>query len=186
MVFSAGALERAPQSFVLLTRVDDPAARGRFQRDLAERYANVTTLDLAAIQQVLERLIGRVSLAIRFLALASLAAGAVVLAGATAASRLQRIREAVLLKTLGASRRQLLRIALAEYLALGLLAAVAALGLATAAGWGLARFFFDGRLWVPGPAFLGLGAAVVGLTVGVGLWTGRGALAKPPLEALRD
>src|SRR5581483_6834008 len=120
-----------------------PAARGRFQRDLAERYANVTTLDLAAIQQVLERLIGRVSLAIRFLALASLAAGAVVLAGATAASRLQRIREAVLLKTLGASRRQLLRIALAEYLALGLLAAVAALGLATAAGWGLARFFFD-------------------------------------------
>lgn len=186
VVFAAGALERAPQSFVVLTRVDDPAARGRFQRDLAERYANVTTLDLAAIQQVLERLIGRVSLAIRFLALASLAAGAVVLAGATAASRLQRIREAVLLKTLGASRRQLLRIALAEYLALGLLAAVAALGLATAAGWGLARFFFDGRLWVPGPAFLGLGAAVVGLTVGVGLWTGRGALAKPPLEALRD
>lgn len=186
VVFAAGALERAPQSFVLLTRVDDPAARGRLQRELAERYANVTTLDLAVIQQILERLVGRVSLAIRFLALASLAAGAVVLAGATAASRLQRIREAVLLKTLGAGRRQLLRIALAEYLALGLLAVVAALGLATAAGWGLARFFFDGRFWVPVPALAGLGAAVVALTVGVGLWTGRGVLAKPPLEGLRD
>jgi putative ABC transport system permease protein len=187
VVFAPGALEEAPQTLITLTRVDDPAQRGRFQRELAERWSNVTTLDLSLVQQEIERIVGRVTLAIRFMALFSLATGALVMVGAIATSRLQRVREAVLLRTLGATRRQVLRIAFAEYLALGLLAALTAVALATAAGWGLARFFFDdARYWVPLPELAVLVAAIVGLTVVVGLWSTRGVLDQPPLEVLRQ
>jgi len=187
VVFAPGTLEKAPQTLITLTRVDDPALRGVFQRELAERWSNVTTLDLSLVQREIERIVGRVSLAIRFMALFSLATGALVMVGAIATSRLQRVREAVLLRTLGATRRQVLRIAFAEYLALGLLASFTAVALATAAGWGLARFFFDdARYWVPLPELAVLVAAIVALTVIVGLWSTRGVLDQPPLEVLRQ
>jgi putative ABC transport system permease protein len=172
---------------VTLTRVEDAALRGRLQRELAERWSNITTLDLSLVQREIERIVGRVTLAIRFMALFSLATGALVMVGAIATSRLQRVREAVLLRTLGATRRQIVRIALAEYLALGLLASLTAVGLATAAGWAIARFFFDdARYWVPVSALAVIVAAIVALTVLVGLWSTRGVLDQPPLEVLRQ
>jgi putative ABC transport system permease protein len=185
VVFAAGALERAPQTYVTLTRLDDPAVRGRVQRDLAEHYANVTTIDLSLVQEAFERLVARVVLAIRFMALFSLITGAIVLVGAIATSRLQRVREAVLLRTLGATRQQILRIALAEYLALGLLSSLTAVVLASGAAWGIARWFFEGRFWLPLPALAGLVASVVVLTVAVGLWSSREVLRQTPLEVLR-
>ncbi|HJR15709.1 MAG TPA: FtsX-like permease family protein [Gemmatimonadales bacterium] len=106
VVFAGGTLETAPQSFVTLTRIDQPGERGRFQRKLAERFANVSTLDLSLLQQSLERLVQRVVLAIRFMALFSLGVGVLVLVGALATSRFQRVREGALLRTLGASRGQ--------------------------------------------------------------------------------
>jgi putative ABC transport system permease protein len=185
VVFARGRLEQAPQTLVALTRIDDAAMRGKFQRELVERYANLTTIDLALIQEQVERLVGRVTLAIRFMAAFSLAVGALVLVGAIATTRLQRLREAVLLRTLGATKRQILRIALAEYLALGLLSSMTAVVLAAAAGWGLAKWFFDGRFWLPVAPLAALVAVVVGLTVMVGLWTTREAVRRPPLEVLR-
>ncbi|MGE5231888.1 MAG: ABC transporter permease, partial [Deltaproteobacteria bacterium] len=185
VVFAPGRLERAPHTLVALTRIDDPAARGRFQRHLVERFANITTIDLALVQEQIERLVDRVALAIRFMAGFSLAVGALVLVGAVATTRLARLREAVLLRTLGATRRQIFRIALAEYLALGLLSSLTAVLLAAGAGWGLARWFFDGRFWLPLAPLGALIAAVVALTVIVGLWTTREAVRRPPLEVLR-
>src|SRR5207249_4476555 len=133
VVFPPGPLDGAPQSFVTLSRADDPRLRASVQRSVVEHFPNVTTIDLAQVQQALDRIVSRVALAIRFMALFSLATGAVVLVGAVATSRYQRLREAVLLKTLGATRGQILRIALAESVALGLLASAAALLLATGA-----------------------------------------------------
>src|SRR5690606_32950878 len=111
---------------VTLTRVVDPAARGRLQRALAERVPNVTSVDLGEVQRALEAVIGRVVAAIRFMAMFSLATGAIVLIGAIATSRWQRLREGTLLRTLGATRAQVLRILLVEYAALGLAAALVA------------------------------------------------------------
>src|SRR4029078_5546093 len=92
-------------------------------------------LDLAQVQEVIEKVIARVSLAIRFMALFSLAAGVIVLLRAVAASRDQRIREGVLLKTLGATRAQVARVILAEYLSLGTMASLSALGLSLLCAW---------------------------------------------------
>jgi putative ABC transport system permease protein len=185
VVFAPGALEAAPQSLVTLTRVPDAAARGALQRRIAERLPNVTTLDLTSLQATLEQLVDRVVLAIRFMALFTLATGTLVLVGALATSRFQRVREGALLRTLGATRGQLVRIVLSEYLALGGMAALVALGLAAGAGWALARYVFDGGFAVPPGPFAALGAAVVALTVGVGLANSREVLRRPPLEVLR-
>jgi putative ABC transport system permease protein len=185
VVFAPGALESAPQTFLLLTRVVSAADRGTLQRRIAERLPNVTTVDLSSVQQTLERLIGRVVLAIRFMALFTLGTGTLVLIGALATTRFQRMREGALLRTLGASRGQLVRILLSEYASLGVLSAAAALLLAAAAAWALARFVFEGTFTLPLLPLAGIGAAVVGLTVAVGLAGSREIVRRPPLEVLR-
>jgi len=185
IVFPTGALARAPQTLVTLTRVDAPEDLGRLQRDVVERYPNVTSIDVSLVQRTIERIIGTVTLAIRFMALLSLGTGLVVLIGALAISRFQRLREAVLLKTLGASRAQVLRVAFAEYLFLGLLATVVGTVLSIAAGWGLMKHVFDGKFRPELPQLLALGLGLTALTVLVGLWNSREVLRKTPLEVLR-
>jgi putative ABC transport system permease protein len=185
IIFPEGPLRSAPQTFLTLTRVTDAGHRARLQRTVAEAYPNVTALDLAQVQEVIEKVVARVTLAIRFMALFSLAAGVVVLLGAVAASRDQRIREGVLLKTLGATRAQVARVILAEYLSLGTLASFAALVLALIGAWALVRFQFEAPFAVPAAPLLALSAGVVALTAAIGLWSARDVFARPPLEALR-
>jgi len=185
VVFPEGPLDDAPQTDVLLSRVDDPVRRAHLQRAVVEAHPNVSTLDLAQVQQAIEGVLDKVVLAVRFMALFSLAAGALVLAGAIAASRYQRVREGALLRTLGARRFQLVRILLAEYVVLGALAAGAAILLSSVAGWALVRFVFAGSFAMPGPALLALVLAVLGLTVVVGLSGSSEVWRRPPLEVLR-
>ena len=185
IVFPPGPLDHAPQTWVTLARLDSASSRGAVQRRIVERYPNVSTIDLAVVQQGIDDVLRRVTLGVRFTALFSLAAGALVLIGAVGGTRRQRIREGVLLKTLGATRRQVMRIALAEYVSLGLLSAVASLGLATLAGWAMVDRWFDMTWRFPAVGILGFGAAIVALTVVVGLWTSREVFARTPLEILR-
>jgi putative ABC transport system permease protein len=186
VVFEPGLLEAAPQSFVLLSRVPDPAERGRIQRRVVERLSNVTTVDLASLQGAVERLVDQVTLAIRFMAVFSLLTGALVLAGAVATSRFQRIREGALLRTLGATRAQVLRVVLAEYLALGVLATIVGVWLAVGAAWALARWVFEVPFGVPLAPLAVLTLVVAGGTALLGLLNSRDVVRRPPLEVLRE
>jgi putative ABC transport system permease protein len=185
VVFPDGPLDEAPRTFLTLTRVADPGRRARLQRGVAEAFPNITALDLTQVQEVIEKMIARVTLAIRFMAVFSLGAGVVVLLGAVAASRDQRIREGVLLKTLGATRAQVRRVILAEYLSLGTLASLSALLLSLLAGWALVRFLFESPFYPPLAPLGALSIGVVSLTAAIGLWSGREVFARSPLEALR-
>jgi putative ABC transport system permease protein len=127
-----------------------------------------------------------VVLAIRFMALFSLGVGALVLIGALATSRFQRVREGALLRTLGATRGQVYRIVLAEYLSLGLLASAVALVLAAVAGWAVARFVFQSPFTLPLLQMGALTLTVVTLTVLVGLANSRDVVRRTPLEVLRE
>ena len=186
VVFQGGVLDSSPQMLVTLVRADSAAARGRLQRRIAERFPNVTALDLSQVQQALEAILDKGALIVRFLALFSLVTGAVVLVGAVSASRLQRIREAVLLKTLGATRAQVLRILIAEYVALGVLATLASVVLASVAGWALAKWVFKAPFDLPGAELGGLTLLLVGLTLTVGLWNSAEILKRAPLAVLRE
>jgi putative ABC transport system permease protein len=186
VVFEPGLLDGAPTTWVALARVPGQEAIARVQRDLVRAHPNVSVLDVSRIREVVEGILARVDQAIRFLAAFSALAGVVVLAGALAATRHQRLREGALLKTLGARRGQLLTVLFSEYVALGLLAAGAGLLLATGAAWGLVTRIFD-LSFRPEASVLGavaLGVALVTLVTGfVG---SRGLLRRPPLPVLRE
>jgi putative ABC transport system permease protein len=186
VVFEPGVLERAPQTFLLLAREDDATRRAELQRDVVLAYPNVVSLDVTLVRQALDAIVSKVTLAIRFMALFSIGSGLVILVGALAASRLQRIREAVLLKTIGASAAQVRRIFLTEYLAWGSLAALTGVLLAGVAGWALVTQMFELRFRLPTLALFGMWAAVVGLVAAVGLANSRAALSKPPLAVWRE
>ena len=185
-VFSTAALEKAPRTVVILTRVEDAGARARLQRAISERFPNVTSFDVALIQRTLERILDRVALAIRFMAVLSLGTGALVLLGAVAAGRLERIREGALLKALGATRRQIERILLAEYVALGALAALVGLGLAMGGGWAFTHYVLDLSFAVPALPLLAIGAITTLIVAVVGMTASREVFRRTAMEVLRD
>ncbi len=185
-VFPTVALAHAPHSVVLLTRADDAGARARLQRAVAGRFSNVTSYDVALLQRMVERIFSRVALGIRFMAALSLATGALVLLGAVAAGRLQRIREGALLKTLGATRRQLTRILLAEYLALGVLAGLMGIGLAVAGGWAMTHWVLKLSFTVPVLPLAAVLAVTAALVALVGMASSREVFRRTAVEVLRD
>ena len=183
-VFEPAALEAAPQMWVLLARGEDADARALAQRDIVAAHSNVSAIDLTLVQATLDEVVGRVSVVIRFLAGFSVATGFVVLLGAVATGRLQRIRESVLLKTLGATRRQIGAILLAEYTALGLLAAIVGAGLSLAAAWALARFLFEVPFAAEPVPLVALAAGVAALSAAIGLSGSREVFRSTSLVAL--
>lgn len=185
-VFPTVALQRAPQSWVVLTRADSSDARAEVQRRIVEGFPNVSVLDLTQVQRSLDEVIDRITAVIRFLALFCIATGFVVLLGSVSTSRLQRVRESVLLKTLGATRRQIGAILFVEYLLLGLLAAAVGIVLSLAAGWALAHRVFDLTFDAAPLPLLALGAAVSLLAVVVGVWASREVFESTPMEAIRE
>ena len=186
VVFPPGVLDRAPQTWVALARVDGDSTRGIVQRDLVAANPNVSVIDVAQVQRALEDIVGKVTLAVRFMALFSILAGIIVLIGAIATSRFQRLRESVLLKTIGATHAQITGILLVEYIALGLLAGLTGLLLASIAGWALTTFFFELQFVLPVLPLMGLWISVAGLAVVVGLVNSRDLLRRPPLAVLRE
>jgi putative ABC transport system permease protein len=185
-VFPREALQGAPQIWVVLARAATAEERGAVQRDAVVRFPNIAVVDLTQIQEALDQVLGQVSAVIRFLAGFSIATGFVVLLGAVSTSRLQRIRESVLLKALGATRRQIASILFTEYLLLGVLAALTGIVLALVASWALARWFFEVDFEPVALPLLGLGAAVAAVAVAVGLWASREVFEHTPLEAIRE
>jgi putative ABC transport system permease protein len=184
-VFAPGPLDDAPQTFVTLTRLDDVASRERLQRAVVEALPNVSTLDIAEVQHTIEGILGQVAAAIRFMAVFSLGAGGVVLLGAVGASRGERVREGALLRTLGATRRQIAVVLTAEYCAFGLLSVVVATGLALTAGRVLTRWVFESPFVVPWIALGSLALSVLALTLGIGLAASGPVFRETPLEVLR-
>ncbi|HEX6069215.1 MAG TPA: FtsX-like permease family protein [Longimicrobiaceae bacterium] len=185
-VFPREALRGAPQIWVVLARAATAEERGAVQRDAVVRFPNIAVVDLTQIQEALDQVLGQVSAVIRFLAGFSIATGFIVLLGAVSTSRLQRIRESVLLKTLGATRRQIGSILFTEYLLLGVLAAVTGIVLAVGASWALARWFFEVDFEPVALPLLALGTAVAAVAVAVGLWASREVFEHTPLEAIRE
>ncbi|KUG09197.1 ABC transporter permease [Solirubrum puertoriconensis] len=186
VLFPAGVLEPAPQFYVLMSRVPDNAALGAVQRALVQRFPNVSAIDLALILRTVDDILDRIAVVIRFMAFFSMGTGLLVLASAVVVSRYQRARESVLLRTLGAARRQVLLITLVEYAVLGWLAALTGLLLAGVAGWALAYWVFEVPFRPDPLPLLALALTTTLLTVIIGLLNSRAVLTRPPLEVLRS
>jgi putative ABC transport system permease protein len=186
VVFAPPVLEAAPKQFVLLAYVRDAATVPLVQRAVVNRFPNVSSLDLTSIKRTVDRIVGRASLAIRFMALFSFAVAIPVLFSAVAATRRARVREGVLLKTLGATRGQIARILLAEYSLLGVLGGATGMLLSIAGGWAVVHYLFKVPFAPAFGAIAGIAAVIVGLTLLIGLMAGRDVFKETPIAALRD
>jgi len=185
VVFPIGVLESAPQTYLLVTRTPSPEASAAVQRAVVQQFPNVSAIDLTSVLQTLDMLLGKITFALRFMTLFSIAAGLFVLMNAVLTSRSQRMRESVLLRTLGASQSQIQQILIAEYALLGGIAAISGALLAVLASWALSRWWFE-TIYAPAvtPVLLAL-FIVSGIAVLTGVLGNRSAVTRPPLEVLR-
>ncbi|HLV00193.1 MAG TPA: FtsX-like permease family protein, partial [Acidobacteriota bacterium] len=185
VVFPAGVLEEAPQFHVLLAHASSPEESAKAQREVVQRFPNVSAIDLALLIQTIDSVLDQATTVIRFMFLFTVITALIVLLGALLSGRHQRVREGVLLRTLGASRRQVGTILFVEYLLAGAFSVLSGLLLAVPASWILLSFVFEVSFTFHLTAVLIVLFVVVFLTVTLGLTSSRGVLKHPPLQILR-
>ena len=186
LVFPTGILEQAPQFHVLMTKVGSEQASADFQRAVVQQFPNISIIDLTLILKTVNSILDKVAFVIRFMALFSIVTGLIVFISSVIISKFQRVRESVLLRTLGAKRNQVLTINALEYFFLGSLASAAGIILSLVFTWILAYYNFDST-FVPKPwPLLILYLTITGITVVIGIANSREVLNKPPLEVLRS
>jgi putative ABC transport system permease protein len=139
MIASPGMLEAAPHTHIATVR-GDPARDASLLRAVTDAFPNVTGIRVRDALDALGALLRRLGTALSSTAALTLLSGLLVLAGAVAAGQRRRIRDAVVLKTLGATRAQIRRAWLVEFGLLGLVAGIVAAAVGTAASWGVTRF----------------------------------------------
>lgn len=186
MVFPSGVLEEAPAFNVMTTRVNSREQSAAMQRALVKAFPNVSAIDLTLVLDTVDAILSKISFVVRFMALFTVLTGLIVLVAAILTGRYQRIQESILLRTLGANRKQVQRILLVEYFLVGFLAATTGIVLAQAGAWALAKWVFKIAYT---PAVWPLVTALVSVsvtTVITGLIANRGVLRRPPLEVLRQ
>ena len=185
-VFRPGPLNQAPHSFIgTLQGPPEPAARALFQRDLVTKYPNVSAIDVREVLAAFQGVVDNVTFAVSIVGAVALASGALILIGAVAMTKFQRVYEAAILRTLGASTRVLGTMLAIEYSTLGLIAgligAIGALGLS----WAVCRYVFEID-WSPSALLLAIGAVVNTILVAViGVVASADVLRKKPLATLR-
>lgn len=185
IVFPKGVLEEAPQFNVITTAAPNEQSSARLQRELVAGFPNVSILDLRQVFTIIEDILDKVSLVINFMAFFSIITGLIVLIGSVRTSKYQRVKESVLLRTLGAKNRQLVRIAALEYLFLGLLGSLIGILLALLSGLCLALFVFNEPFRPSIMPFVLFLPGVTLIVMAIGLSNIRGVLKSSPLEVLR-
>ena len=185
-VFPEGTIDHLRAFNIMTTRTGSGAKTGELTRMVVKRFPNVTLIDASAIIDTVSEIVGQVGWVIRFMALFTVLTGIIILFGTILSGKRNRIEESVLLRTLGASEAQILRILTTEYAMLGLFAGLAGALLSGVATWMLAIYVFEldylTRIWPMAAAM----AVLVSFTVIVGLLMSRGIARHPPLEILRS
>ncbi|HEY7783431.1 MAG TPA: FtsX-like permease family protein [Pyrinomonadaceae bacterium] len=186
ILFRPNALENAPTMYVAgLDGPGDAVARARLQRTVVEKYPNVSVIDVAEVITLVKRILGNVSLAVTFIGGFVFFSGTLILIGSIAMTKYQRTYESALLKTLGATRRIVLTIVVAEYGLLGLIAGLIGSVAALALSYSMARFLFEiPWSFTPGVIVMGILGTVI-LVVTVGVLASIQPLVQKPLGVLR-
>jgi len=185
IVFPKGILEDAPQFRVLTTNVPNEEASAGLQTELVRKFPNVSIIDLRQVLSVIEGLLNKISWIINFMAFFSILTGIIVLLGAVRTSKYQRIKESVLLRTLGAKSDQILKILALEYMYLGVLGALSGILLSTISSQLLAWLVFDSPFIPSMFPFLVLFPGITLLVMIIGLANSISVIKSPPLEVLR-
>jgi putative ABC transport system permease protein len=184
VIATPGLLQKAPASYISSFYL--PPAQATLTAQLSKRFPNVSVVDMGALMRQAQDLVGQVVSAVQFIFLFAVGSGVLVLYASLLATRDERVREAAVMRALGASRRQVLASQRAEFAVLGLLAGLLAAAGASAIGLLIAQKVFQFPyqmnywVWLAGPA---LGFLCLGINLRA---AARAVLNTPPLAALRD
>ncbi len=185
MIFSPGALDGAPHTYVATVHVA-PSEEVALQQAVVASFPNVTAINIGDVLDSFARVLDRLSLAIRAVALFCVLSGGLVMAAALAATRYRRLYESVILKALGATRSMIARSFAVEYALLGTLGGLLGCALASALSWAVLATVFD-LSWSLQPTTLAIGfVATIMLTMLVGFLSTYRLLGQPPLAVLRQ
>lgn len=185
-VFRPGALDEAPHTYIGIARTSAQGEeRGVLQRRLVDRFPNVSTIDVREVVNTVRGVVANVTLAISVVGTMALLSGMLILVGSVALTKVQRLYESALFKTLGAPAAVIATMVTLEYATLGLIAgAVGAVG-AQGLSWALSRHVLD-IAWSPQLDRYAVGVATTSALVAfVGLAASLDVLSRKPLAILR-
>jgi putative ABC transport system permease protein len=185
LIFAPGTLESAP--YTVMATVAPPAGVSTLplERALARDLPMVSAIRVGEVITRVSAILQAMDSAIRLATALAILIGVAVLAGAVAATRAARAREAVLLKLVGATRAQVLTSQLIEFLAMSGAIALAAFALGTAAAWALVTLWFELDFAPDWTTLIALPAAGIAVAVTTALLAALPALLARPAQALR-
>jgi putative ABC transport system permease protein len=162
-----------------------PQQVGAAQRALFNAYPTVTVINIADVLETIQVVVGQITVVVRFLAAFSILSGAIILVSSIASTRFRRIREVVVLKTLGAKRRYIVAVFSVEFMVLGLLAGVVGMIFANLLTAILLHRLDVEFQWQWAAALLTVAATMV-LATATGWLASFRILGQKPLQVLRE
>jgi len=185
VIFSPGALDGAPSTFIATVGAP-PEQETRLQSAVVAAFPNITAIPIREVLERVGAVLDQIALAVRLVAAFSIGAGLIVMAGALAITRQQRLYQSVILKALGATRGFVSRVFAVEYALLGAAAGLAGSALAALLAWAVLRFALEVPWrWAPGTLLAGVATATA-LALLVGFLGTRRLLGRRPLGVLRS
>lgn len=183
IIFPTRLLQDQPTSWI--TAFHLPADKQDSARQLLDRFPNLTIVDTGLIIAQVRTTLAKISRAVEFIFLFTVAAGALVLVASLMSNQQQRLREAALLRAMGASRAQIRSAILLELMLVGLLGGLMAGLAAQGIGMLVAHYAFE-FTYVPSPALVFISIIVAcAVALSGGAWSIRRIIATPPAQVLR-
>ncbi|MCJ9428347.1 ABC transporter permease [Kordiimonas marina] len=185
ILFDPHTLRAAPHTYMATLKAAGDA-EANAHRVLTNAFPNITAVRMKDVLSKFNDMLGQVGTAVRATALVSIIAGILVLAGAIAAGFRQRVYDSVILKVVGAVRKQVLGAYLMEFALIGLITALIALGLGSLAGWIVVKHVMEMEFhFLPVPMLLTVSVSLV-VTVVIGMASSWRALSVKPNAVLRN
>jgi putative ABC transport system permease protein len=183
----APVIDVLPHAFVGFLRTgDDPTPRAAAQRAIVDRFPNISAVDVRAVVASVRSVLDNITFGVTIVGAITLVSGVLILAGAVAMTKFQRVYETAIYRTLGASARLVAATVAVEYGVLGLMAGVVAAVGAAGLSWAIARYLLE-ITWRPAPGLLVVGALLTAaLVCVVGVVASLDVLVRKPLGALRE
>lgn len=185
VVFPAGVLEDAPATHLIAVRANGSESIVALQGDVVKRFSNISAINLSMVLDSLQEVFDKIGFVIRFMASFTILTGLIALVSTVLTSRYQRVRESVLLRSLGATVGQVRRIMGIEYFLLGGIGSLTGVILSLGGAWAVTHFVFKIDLYIPWGMTIGTVVVIGLLTLITGMLNSIGIAKRPPLEALR-
>jgi putative ABC transport system permease protein len=185
VIFPSGVLEGAPANHIIAVKANGVERIAALQGDVVKRYPNVSAINLSMVLETLKDVFDKVGFVVRFMASFTILTGLIALIATVLTSRYQRVKESVLLRSLGASIGQVRRIMAIEYFLLGGLGSTTGITLSLAGAWAMTQFVFKIDLYIPWGVTIGSIIGIGAITLVTGMLNSLGIASRSPIEALR-